>query len=399
MTTATPVPNVKSFDVDIYSSEAIDNPYPNFAKMREAGSVVWLEKYGIYAIPRYAAVRAAAINWKAFSSEAAVCVEPEFNEFYRGTVLATDPPVHDQLRKVLSERLSPQAIKDLQVHIEDEAEKLVAGLAEKGSFDAVKELAQPFPLKIVSDLIGLPEDGRDGLLERADASFNLFGPKNDRAIASLSVFGDTFEYISQHATQDRLTPGSLGASIYEAADKGLIGHDQVVPLLLAYLFAAMDTTVNAIGHSVWLFGRYQDQWRELRQEPELVESAFEEVLRYESPSQGFMRNIVQDIEVDGITLPEGSRVFLMYGSANRDDEKYSNAEAFDFRRNPADNMAFGIGKHHCAGQGLARIEGRAILGAMIRHFEEFEIGDEKRHYNNAIRGLGSLPTKVTVRAR
>jgi len=327
MTTATPVPNVKSFDVDIYSSEAIDNPYPNFAKMREAGSVVWLEKYGIYAIPRYAAVRAAAINWKAFSSEAAVCVEPEFNEFY------------------------------------------------------------------------LPEDGRDGLLERADASFNLFGPKNDRAIASLSVFGDTFEYISQHATQDRLTPGSLGASIYEAADKGLIGHDQVVPLLLAYLFAAMDTTVNAIGHSVWLFGRYQDQWRELRQEPELVESAFEEVLRYESPSQGFMRNIVQDIEVDGITLPEGSRVFLMYGSANRDDEKYSNAEAFDFRRNPADNMAFGIGKHHCAGQGLARIEGRAILGAMIRHFEEFEIGDEKRHYNNAIRGLGSLPTKVTVRAR
>jgi len=165
-------------------------------------------------------------------------------------------------------------------------------------------------------------------LERADASFNLFGPKNDRALASLSVFEDTFEYISKHATQDRLTPGSLGASIYEAADRGMIEHDQVVPLLLAYLFAAMDTTVNAIGHSVWLFGRFQDQWQALRKEPEMVESAFEEVLRYESPGQGFMRNVMEDIDVDGVQLKKGDRVFLMYGSANRDDDKYPNADVF-----------------------------------------------------------------------
>jgi len=398
MKTTSPTNNVKSFDVDIFSSEAMANPYPVFAEMRAAGGVVWLEKYGFYALPRFSSVRAAAANWEAFSSEAAVCVEPEFNEFYRGTVLASDPPVHDDLRKVLSERLSPKAIRSLQEVIETEAEKLVAGLAEKGSFDAVKELAKPFPLQIVSDLIGLPEDGRDGLLERADASFNLFGPKNDRAIASLSVFEDTFEYISQHATKDRLTPGSLGASIYDAADQGMIAHEQVVPLLLAYLFAAMDTTVNAIGHAVWLFGRHQDQWAQLRQEPLNVVSAFEEVLRYESPGQGFMRNIVQDVEIEGVTLKKGDRAFLMYGSANRDDEKYPNADVFDFRRNPSDNLAFGFGTHHCAGQGLARIEGRAILGAMVRHFAEFEVAEPTRHYNNALRGLGSLPTTVTARA-
>jgi len=114
MTTTSPDSSVTRFDVDIFSTEAMSNPYPTFAKMRAAGSVIWLEKYGIYAMPRYASVRAAASNWKTFSSEAAVCVEPEFNEFYRGTVLATDPPVHDQLRRVLSERLAPRALKDLQ---------------------------------------------------------------------------------------------------------------------------------------------------------------------------------------------------------------------------------------------------------------------------------------------
>ena len=111
-----------------------------------------------------------------------------------------------------------------------------------------------------------------------------------------------------------------------------------------------------------------------------------------------MRNVVENIEVDGVQLKKGDRALLMYGCANRDEAKYPNARVFDFTRNPMDNVSFGYGLHHCAGQGLARLEGRSILSAMLRHFDDLEIGEAKRHYNNAVRGLGSLPTKVTPAA-
>ena len=133
-------------------------------------------------------------------------------------------------------------------------------------------------------------------------------------------------------------------------------------------------------------------------DPSLVASVFEEVLRYESPGQGFMRKITQDIDSDGVMLRKGGRALLMHGSANRDETQYPKADIFDFRRNPTDNLAFGYGMHHCAGQGLARTEGRAVLAAMIRHFATIETGTPKRQYNNAVRGLGSLWTSVTAAA-
>jgi cytochrome P450 len=158
----------------------------------------------------------------------------------------------------------------------------------------------------------------------------------------------------------------------------------------------MDTTVNSIGSAIWLLAERPDDWARLRAEPGLAGSAFEEALRYESPVTFTGRKTTRRTEVGGVEIDAGARVVLWFSSANRDDRHYEAADTFRLDRNPVDHVAFGGGVHSCAGQGLARIEGPAVLAALARHAERIELaGEPERHLNNAVRGLGRLPVAVT----
>jgi cytochrome P450 len=386
-------------DVDIYSDEMLDLPYDEFARMRSLGPAVWLDRYDMWAFPRYSQVRAALADWKTFSSGEGVGVEPEFNEIRRGTVIASDPPEHTKLRALFSERLSGRVMRELHENIEARAEKLVDDLAARESFDAVGDFAEVFPVSLVADLIGLPLEERDKLLERSRGSFNAFGPKNKRGLETFHVFEDTKKYISTYGTRDRLTPGSLGASLYEAADRGELEPEQVLPLMFSYLFPSLDTTVSAIGHAVWLLASHPEQWRTLKAEPSLIPAALEEILRLESPVQFFARSLRADYDAEGTQMKAGDRVILMYGSANRDDRKYVHPDRFDIRRNPVDHVAFGAGIHNCVGARLARAEVHALLGALVRRVDRIEAGPPMRRLNNSVRSLGSLPVVVHVGER
>jgi len=380
--------------IDLFADEVLDTPYAQYTELRAAGAAVWMERFKMWALPRYAEVRSALMDWKTFSSKDAVCVGEEHNALYVGTVLASDPPLHDQLRAVLAPSLAPRALADMKSDLERRASDLVTGLVQRGEFDAVGDLAAQFPVSVVADLVGLPEEGRDRLLARADASFNTFGPVNDRSRESMWTFPESFAYIQSEAARAKLRPGSMGAAVYEAADRGEISPEQCLPLMLAYLFAGMDTTVNSIGSAVWLFATHPEQWRMLRKDPSLIPAAFEEVLRFESPVQAFARRLVRPYVADGITLNEGDRAIILYGSANRDERKFENPEAFNIRRGSSPHVAFGMGLHLCAGQGLARLEGQAVLAALARTVERFELVEVHRHLNNAVRGLGKLRVKV-----
>ena len=384
-------------DVDIYSDEMLDSPYDEFARLRSLGAAIWLDRYNMWAFPRYSQVRAALIDWKTFASGDGVGIEPEFNKIRRGTVIASDPPQHTKLRALFSERLSGSVMRELQENIEVRAEKLIKNLVARGSFDAVGDFAEVFPVSLLADLIGLPLEERDKLLERSRGSFNAFGPKNKRASETFHVFEDTKKYISAYGTRDRLTPGSLGASLYEAADRGELEPEQVIPLMFSYLFPSLDTTVSAIGHAVWLLASHPEQWRILKAEPSLIPAAFEETLRLESPVQFFARSVRADYNAEGTQLKAGERVILMYGSANRDDRKYTHPDRFDIRRNPVDHVAFGAGIHNCVGARLARAEVHALLGALVRHVDLIEASPPTRRLNNSVRSFGSLPVTVHVR--
>jgi cytochrome P450 len=177
----------------------------------------------------------------------------------------------------------------------------------------------------------------------------------------------------------------------------VIGEHQVVPLLRAYLVASMDTTINAIGIGLWLLAQRPEAWRVLREDRSLVPSVFEEILRYESPVQMFFRRTTCPVEYEDVVIPEQAQVSLLFGSANRDPRKWTDPERFQVDRAPTDHVGFGYGVHGCAGQGLARIEAQAIFSALLDRVDRIELaGSPRRHLNNVIRGLDSLPVTVST---
>ncbi|MDQ0382871.1 cytochrome P450 [Amycolatopsis thermophila] len=387
MTAAVPVS-----DIDVYSDDVLDDPYPAYRALRDAGPAVYLSSRSLWAIARYSDVRKALADAATFSSAAGVGVSDEMNAMQTGTVLASDDPQHAELRAVLSEKLAPRALTALRSAIAEQADALVADVVARGSIDGVTDLAARLPTDVVADLIGLPREGREVLLPGADAMFASFGPLDERLRNRMPEVTAYLEFMSAMTDRAKLAPGSWGAAILDAVDEGRLAPGSAVPLMTAYLVASMDTTVHSLGNFLRLLAENQDLWQALKADPGLVGPAFEENLRLDSPAQGFTRVTTREVDVDGVVIPEGSRVLVSFASANRDERHYPDPDRFDVHRNPVDHLAFGYGVHGCAGQGLARIEARALVGSLLRRAERIEpAGEPTRHLNPAVRGLGHLP--------
>ncbi len=392
-----PVQTIPESDVDLFDDEILHDPYPTYAHLRALGPVVRLSRHGFLAVARYADVRAVLNDHEHFVSGKGVGFNEEFNHVRSTSIIASDPPRHEMLRDVVGERLGPRALRGIEELIRGRARDMVAEVARRDSFDAVTEFGEVFPVQVVGELIGLPVDKRNHLLRWANGAFNAFGPPSERTTAGLEGIAEQFEYIRTVATRAELAPGSMGAAVYEAADRGVIPEEYCLPLLSAYLTAGMDTTVNALAAMIWLLGRHPDSWRELRENPSLAPSVVNEVLRIESPAQLFARVAVEGAEVAGVPIPAGERVAVMYASGNRDENQYPDPDRFDIRRNPAGHLAFGSGLHVCAGQHLAKIELRAVLGELIEQVDEITVGEPVRKINNVLRGLRSLPASFVPR--
>lgn len=391
---------VPELDVDLFDDAVLHEPYPLYAQMRRLGSVVWLPRHRFYAVVRYAEARAVLLDHERFVSGRGVGFNDRFNEVRSGSIIASDPPRHDLLRSVLGERLGPRALKDVEKTIRARAAGLVTEALQRGSFDAVTEFAEIFPVQVVGELIGVPRDKRGELLRWANGAFNAFGPAgNPRTEAGLAAIAEQFQYIRTIATREQLIPGSMGAAVYEAADAGIISAEDSLPLLSAYLTAGMDTTVNALAAMIRLLGEDPAQWRELQRNPELAPSVVNEVLRIEAPAQLFGRMTAVEVEIDGARIEKGQRVAVVYASANRDERKYPDPDRFDIRRNPAGHLTFGAGLHACAGQFLAKLELRAVLDELIEQVDTISVGEPVRKLNNVLRGLTALPASLTPRTK
>lgn len=387
-----------SSDVDLFSRELMENPYPVWQELRNAGGAVYMRQHDFYLLPRYDDVRAALQDWQTFSSASGTGLDAEINAASAGGLLASDPPEHDTLREVLSSQVSPRAIRSLSGQIHQQAAALVDEVVPLGSFDAISQLAQRLPVQVVADLIGLPQEGRENLIPGANAAFSTFGPITPEVQEQLPFLVAFFDWTKEVATRQTLTPGSWGAAILDAVDEGRLPADKAFPLMRAFLVAGMDTTVNGIGSMLRVFAEQPAVWTAVRDDPTLAGSAFEETLRFESPVQGFFRKVTRDVEVDGTQILAGSRVCLHFGSANRDERHFATPEQFDLHRGALDHLAFGNGVHGCAGQGLARLEARAIVQALAERVETFAAaGPAVRRYNPVIRGLYELPLVVTTR--
>ncbi|HEY1838766.1 MAG TPA: cytochrome P450, partial [Mycobacterium sp.] len=340
-------------------------------------------------------VRRALTDWESFASNNGVMMNDQMNRVLRGNTLCSDGAEHDALRNVLLRPLTPRALRPVKEQIGAEAETLVEKLSTAGTFDAATDLANHLPVTVVSKLIGLPETGRERMLVWAQEMFNCFGPLNDRTIASFPVLQEMMNYATYEAVPGKLKPGSWAEGIHAAIARGEVPAQSCPAMMVDYLGPSLDTTIFAISTAVWLFANNPDQWDLVREDPLLMPSAVNEVLRYDSPIQGFSRYIASDVNLDGAVMPAGSRAIVFYGAANRDERKYPDPDRFDIRRRPGDQLGFGFGRHACVGMNLARIEMLALFNALAKRIRRFTILEEEPVLNNVLRGFKTLRVSVS----
>jgi cytochrome P450 len=346
------------------------------------------------ALARYKDVTEAMRNWQVFSSAQGVMMNQPMNDTLRGIVLCSDDPEHAALRRVIAKPITPLAIKAYSELISTEAEALVERLVARKHFDAAIDLAQYLPVTIVSKLVGLPEEGRERMLDWAAANFQCFGPINERTTKAFEVVKEMMHFAFTQCTRENLKPDGWAKMIWDAADRGEIGLDKPPIMMNDYMGPSLDTTIFTTSSAIWLFAQHPDQWDLLRKNPSLIPGAINEVVRLESPIQGFSRMTTQDVNVDGVTVPKDTRTIMLWGSANRDERKWHEPEKFDITRRNSDHVGFGHGVHICVGMHLAKMEITALLSALIKRVTRFELGQTERVINNILHGLSKV--EVTV---
>lgn len=400
MTGVTPsAADVPRLGVDPFSIAFMDDPWPHYRDMREAGPVLHAPEYDCYVVARHAEVQRVLSEWRTFSSAAGVGLANFHKEKpWRppSIVLEADPPLHTRTRTVLSRTMTPKIVSQLRERFESEAEILVDRVVARGAFDGIKDFAEVYPVKVFPDAIGLPERGRENLLPYGAMVFNAFGPRNALTEAAFAEADAVRGWIMANCARDALTPDGLGAMIYASVEKGELTADEAGMLVRSFLSAGVDTSVNAIGNLLWSLAAHPDQWAKLRANPGLARNAFEESLRYDGPAQLFCRTTTAAVEISGVRIAADEKVCAFMASANRDPRRWDNPDAFDIERKVVGHMGFGTGIHGCVGQPIARLEGEALVSALARKAKSLELaGPPVRQYNNVLRAFASLPVRVT----
>lgn len=383
-------------DLDYFSDEFILNPYPYYKQLRDQAPAVWLSKYDVWMISRHKDVSAALQNPEVFCSGKGVTLNPAINEGMNGNMVMQDGSAHMDMRLVFMKPMMPKGIAEIRETIQHAAEQQVEKLWQQKSFDAVKDLAWFLPLTVVTDLIGLDEEGKTNMLEWGAGVFNAFGhPSTQRAKDGMVKAGELMNYVQQKVTRDMLVKDGWADRLYIAVEDGRISQEQASYLMFDYIIPSLDTTISAISNSVLLFSENPEQWDLLRENPSLIPNAINEIIRIEPPIRAFVRFLTTDFEIDGIKLMEGDKAFVSYASGSHDERKFKDPETFDItRENVSDHLALGKGNHSCAGANLARLEMRSILESLMKRVERFECGEAVRVPHNTLRGIATLPTTL-----
>ena len=396
---ARPSAGVPTSALDPFSLDFLRDPHPAHEALREAGPVVWLEKYGAYAVARHTEVRQVLNDPATFCSSRGVGL----SDFQRekpwrppSVVLERDPPEHDRARGVLNRALSATVMRSLRGRFAAAAVELADELARRVRFDAVADCAEVYPMMALPDAIGLSSQGREHLLPYAATVFNMFGPDNELRRVAVAQMAPHVEWISSQCKREALSDDGIGAAIHAGADTGEVTRQEAELLVRSLLSAGLDTTVHGLGAAMRQLALNPDQFAALRADPAKARGAFEEAVRLETPVQTFFRTTTREVELSGATIPEGEKVLMLLGAANRDPRKWPDPDRYDIDRPTAGHVGFGAGVHVCVGQLLARLEGETLLATLARAFAHIEPdGEPTPLLNNTLRGWTRLPVVAT----
>jgi cytochrome P450 len=384
---------------DPFDPAIIADPYPHYSALRRDAPCHRCDARGIYVLSRYEDVRAALADTVRFSSTQGVGYERRPVPM----MIAYDPPEHTRLRRIVAGRFTPRALASWEQRIDQIASALLDPLIGAGPVDLVESLSTPFPVQVIAELMDVPIERRADFKRWSDNTVKALGGAVDltpaeRAKVEMTIgeFAMYFVSVIGERRPRAAEASDLVSLLIRPNEEGEALSDmEIVSFCVLLLVAGNETTTNLIGNSAYHLMQQREQWHKLRADPGLDRSAIEESLRYDAPIQGFFRNTTQPVEVAGVTIEPNSKVMLLYGSANRDESKFPDADRFLVERNPADHLAFGFGPHTCLGAHLARLEMRVLLRHVRAKVQNMRLEAEPvRTQNPLLRGMASLQVSI-----
>lgn len=373
------------------------DPYPVYRRLRDYAPLYRNEKLGFWAVSRYDDVVAISRDWETYSSASGVDIDDTGGEFGDGNFLEEDPPLHDALRDVVRTEFIPKNLRAaLEPFVRQEVERIVADLKTRPAVDFARELAWELPVIVVSQLMGFPPEDQDRL-RQWEETFALRVPTLERVPPFAQRAGSALRsYFAGLIAERRAQPrDDLLTSIARAASEGEEIGDSALGMVFILFVAAIETTASLITQSLRLLAEHPGQRDWLAHNLDATPRAVEEVVRFEAPVQNIKRTTVAETELLGEPLEKGSTVLLLTGSANRDERRFPEPDAFDITREPKRNLAFGEGIHHCIGAPLARLEGQVVIETILAELPRYcLVGTPTRLPNNIVRGYVSLPART-----
>jgi cytochrome P450 len=388
---------------DPYDFEIDADPYPVWKRLRDEAPLYRNEKYEFFALSRWDDIDAAMLNWKTFISGRGSVLEiiKAGIEIPPGSILFEDPPTHDLHRGLLSRVFTPRKMQALEPQVRAYCAEVLDPLVGTGEFDFVADLGKFMPMRVIGMLLGIPVEDQEAIREQIDDGLRLEeGVPNETeydALRSAQVFSDYITWRADHPSDDLMTELLNAEFEDEHGTTRTLTHEEILGYVGLLSGAGNETTTRLIGFAGEVLGRHPDQRRELVEDRSLVNNAIEELLRFESPSPVQSRYVAHDVEYYGTTVPEGSIMVLLNGSANRDERHFLDGDSFDIHREIGRHQAFGYGIHLCLGAALARLEGRVALDEVLTRFPEWEVDYDRarRARTSTVRGWETLPVHTS----
>lgn len=393
-------------EFDPFSRDFFDDPYDTYAALRDRAPCYYSEQYDFYALSRFDDVVTGHRDFATFSSTHGQTYEQlsSGQPSDMGSIISMDPPEHTRYRALVSRAFTPRSIGNYEALVREVISGYLDPLMGRRQFDALEEFAAPFPVEIISAILGVPPEDRqrirhwtDAMLHREEGS-----PTSGQAAMEAAMAQGMFLY--QLAQQKRAEPADdmLSALIeaeVETEDGELTRLDDTEIAGFGTLLAAAgsETVTKLVGNAVVLFHRNPDQWAKVREDPSTIPNAVEEVLRYWAPSQYQGRYSMVDSTWHGTTIPKHKPVFLLTGAANRDPRRYDDPDRFDISRDPGLGVGLGHGLHVCLGAALARLESRVAIEEMARRWPAYQVQESglRRVQMSNVAGYASVPITVS----
>jgi cytochrome P450 PksS len=394
---------------DLSEDVMFRDPFPHYARLRREAPVSMgrsqLTRPNVYMATRYDDVLQVHTDPRlssdvmTYGGAGLVRYAPRMFRLLVDSMVFKDDPHHKRLRGLVNKAFTPKRVQAMADDVQRIVDELVAGLARKGTVDLVHDLAVPLPLQVISQMMGVGEDDRERFhlwvdkftQGSADASLTSMVKMMPTGRKMIRMFDRLAADRRRHPTDDLIT-----ALVRAQEDDDRLSDHEVIAMVFLLLLAGHDTTANLIGSSIVTLLDHPEQMARLREEPELIDTAVEELLRFTTPVPcGAARIAIEDVDLGGYAIPKGGHVLGMIISANRDEEVFDRPDELDLGRTPNKHITFAFGSHYCLGNQLARMEGRMAISALVQRFPNLRLAVPKDQLQykptESLRGLRSLP--------